>query len=169
MGRESGIEVGMSDSSDSNFGRSGRTCRGCGYDLSGLADKGACPECQTSYPPYFDEAELLSSSQICGRFIWPIPPLVAAIFFGVAFANSGADGLAVCCAMAAFLLLAAAFINGPLQLAMAGRWPSRPGVGVFRFMRHLSAGERLAVVLCIGVALAPWVALLTCLSSVYRR
>ncbi len=64
--------------------RSGR-CHWCGYSLKGLAERGNCPECGTSYAP--ETAARLqpwpSASTICVRLGWPIAGLMLAGFIGI--------------------------------------------------------------------------------------
>ncbi|MCH8314653.1 MAG: hypothetical protein IIA64_01660 [Planctomycetes bacterium] len=60
---------------------SGR-CHWCGYSLVGLADRGNCPECGTSYSPQSTNRlqPWPSAVKICVRLGWPIAGMMLAGF-----------------------------------------------------------------------------------------
>ena len=73
-----------------------RRCSTCGYQLTGIAARGTCPECGSQYAPQSLLKPWPSAGRICWQLGWPI----LGVMLGTAMSQSGSIiGLVILWAM----------------------------------------------------------------------
>jgi len=123
-----------------------RMCARCGYDLKGLPESGACPECGQAFDPSTVVSHPpLSTFELCLRFGWPV------MILAFVLALSAARSELICLGA---LLFPVIMING---VAQYGAWRGiavPPGLrdqpGVPRFVPLRRFAFVLAVICLIG-------------------
>ncbi len=101
-------------------------CPKCGYQLTGLALRGECPECGEAYDPeHVAVRHAPTTLNIVTRFGWPLALYASTTALGLALLNHNDDVVIVLIYVAAFAL-AACVLNIPIQMWLIRRKYGKP-------------------------------------------